>query len=265
MLRIFKAAACLALATGAAHGQQASPNLATMPEDERIEFLEDLAIAATPPKYVSVLGIPSGTAMSGGTAFLALGGTTRDFEGTGLDGSLSLGFGLPTGTSGFAAHVVANITSVSQDTFGDSGSFAVKASAPISTGRQTVSIGAGASRLGGWGEAAGLDPSYTVAATVLDHWFSGAGEPFPVLMTIGANSTASELGDWGGFAGVGVGFTRYFGASIAYDAQAAVFGVGATLPGVEGLSLTGSYRTTFENTGEDRATFGLSYVFNGRK
>lgn len=68
-----------------------------------------------------------------------------------------------------------------------------------------------------------------------------------------------EGGDPSMFGGFGIGLTEYIGASVSHDSSNVNFGLGFKVPDVPGLSASITLDDAFENDGDRRATFSVSY------
>lgn len=86
---------------------------------EFMSVIDDLGRAVRPAKFVSIQGIGSGTVAPGGMVFGSISGTNRTAEqGSGIDGSFSLGAGFGNADSGIGSQITANITAARWDSFG---------------------------------------------------------------------------------------------------------------------------------------------------
>ncbi|MGQ0609736.1 MAG: hypothetical protein ACT4N9_01335 [Paracoccaceae bacterium] len=217
-------------------------------------MLEALAQSATPPKFVSVQGVGSGTVAPGGTVFGSISGTLDRVGGSGMDGSLSFGTAFGDPEEGIGVNVSANITSVHLSDFGDSGFLAVSMGTRLGLSMPTY-VSLGVNNIAGWGDSAANDLSASAAVTTFGTLPGGSA--LPVMVTLGLDAVAG--GSLTPFGGVGVGFTEFFGASVSHDGSNLNLGVGFTLPGIEGLSGSVLLDDVLAEDGDRRATFSLSY------
>lgn len=236
----------LSAAAGGASAQESG--------DEFVAVLEALAQSATPPKFVSVQGVGSGTVAPGGTVFGSITGTLDRTGGTGMDGSLSFGTAFGDPEEGIGVNVSANITSVHLTDFGDSGFLAVSMGTRLGLSMPTY-VSLGVNNIAGWGDSAANDLAASAAVTTFGT--IPGGSALPVMVTLGLDAVAG--GSVSPFGGVGVGFTEFFGASVSHDGDNLNVGVGFTLPGIEGLSGSVLLDDVLAEDGDRRATFSLSY------
>lgn len=203
-------------------------------------------------------------------AFIAPGGTVYGsvtyvtprggIEGNGADGDMSLGmaFGNPIDAVGVSVGV--DITSVDADDFGDSGGFAVSASRALSVSAGSATFaGLSASNLGAWGDSTADDEKY---AAYVSHLTSAGSLPLMITggyMTDNTRDVKTGVLDDGAFLGMGLGLTQNLAASVSATETQMNLGMSATVPGLNGVSIsTGVYDVT-DNT--NRRQFALTVGF----
>lgn len=223
--------------------------------DDFVALLEALARSTTPPKNVTMQGIGSGSVAAGGSVFGSVSGTTKRAGGGGIDGSLSFGAGFGDASAGVGAQVSVNITSADPADFADSGFLGVKFGTKLGGERPTF-VALSLDNLAGWGDSAGNDLKATAAVTTFGEVSLG-GDAYPTMFTLGLQGT--EGGDVSPFAGLGVGITEHVGASVSHDGSNVNLGLGFKVPGVDGMSASVTLDDAFEQDGDRRATFSLSY------
>ena len=207
------------------------------------------------PRYLSQVGIATGTVAPRGLAFASLSGTTRSPIDD-IDGSLALGIGFGSAEEGLGVQVTAQITSLTDD-FADSGYLGLKVSRRL--GAQPVYLAIQGDHLINWGDSALVDPSAKIALT----WFTSVqadGGVYPLMMTLGAGTKVRNTNtDPGIFAGLGVGLTENIGASVAWTGDYVDLGVGIRVN--DRLSLTAAVEDVFDETNRRRTTFSVNYTF----
>jgi len=213
---------------------------------------------ATPPKRPTLLGIQSATTAPGGTVFASVVGTTkRDGIGPGVDGSAVLGLGFGDADTGLGMQAIANITSISP--FADSGSLGMKVSHRLAAFEVPTYLGVSADRLVNWGDASGLDPSYTLATTTFFDIASG-GDTYPVMATIGYGSdTKNQNRDPGVFIGAGIGLTKNLGVSASWSGDQVHLGAAVVLDGLENVTLTAALDDAFNQLDRQAMSFSISW------
>lgn len=246
----FAAAAAIAATVAAPYSASAQSN-----GDDFVAMLEALANSSSPPKFVSIQGIGSGTVAPGGTVFGSVSGATERASGSGADGSLAFGAGFGDADEGIGAQLTANITSVDPNDFGDSGYFGLKFGKAVGSEVPTY-VSLRIDNLASWGDSAENDVTASAAVTSFGR-IAGGGSEFPTMLTIGIE--AVEGGSASAFGGIGIGLSEHFGASLSHDGENVNVGLGFKVSGVEGLSGSVTLDDAFEQDGDRRATFSLSY------
>jgi hypothetical protein len=207
------------------------------------------------PRYLSQVGIATGTVAPQGLAFASLSGTTRSPAGN-VDGSLALGIGFGSAEESLGVQVTAQITSLT-DAFADSGYLSLKLSRRL--GERPLYLAIQGDHLVNWGDSALVDPSAKIALTYFTTVQSGNGT-FPVMMTLGAGTKVRNSNtDPGVFAGVGVGLSRNVGASIAWTGDYVDLGLGFKVS--DQISMTASVEDVFDQKSRRRASFSVNYTF----
>ena len=229
--------------------------LAQSSADEFVAILEALAKSAVPPKFVTMQGVGSGTVVPGGTLFGSVSGTTEREDGSGTDGSFAFGAGFGDANEGLGVQLTANITSANPADIGDSGYLGVKVGTKLPFEAPTY-VALSVDNLAGWGDSSENDVTASVALTRFGELSLG-GSDYPTMSTLGIETI--EGGDPSMFGGFGIGLTEYIGASVSHDSSNVNFGLGFKVPDVPGLSASITLDDAFENDGDRRATFSVSY------
>jgi hypothetical protein len=218
--------------------------------------------AAQAPKLVAIVGIQSATVAPSGLGFVSLGGTTRR-EGSDdddVDGSLAFGVGIGSAEDAVGVQVTAYITSLTDD-FGDSGSFALKASRRVASGPVTAYAALGVDDIAGFGDADDIDPRVTLSFSTFSLLSLGAsGTAYPLMATVGIGSDLrNDRSDPGVFAGVGLGMTPNLGVSAAWTSEAFDLASVFRVPGVESFAFTAAVNDVFDQDDSRRLTFSVNY------
>lgn len=223
--------------------------------DEFVAILEALARSTTPPKFVTMQGIGSGSVAAGGSVFGSVSGTTQRAGVGGIDGSLAFGAGFGDANVGVGAQVTVNITSADPADFADSGFIGVKFGTKLA-GDRPAFVALSLDNLAGWGDSARNDLKATAALTTFGE-VSLSGEAYPMMFTLGLSGTEGR--DVLPFVGLGIGITEHVGASVSHDGSNVNLGLGFKVPGVDGMSASVTLDDALEQDGDRRATFSLSY------
>jgi hypothetical protein len=214
------------------------------------------APAQEAPKFLTQVGIATGTVAPNGVGFVSLSGTNRSPAGN-TDGSLALGFGIGSAEETVGLQVTAQVTSITDD-FAGSGYVALKLSRRL--GEMPLYVALQGDHLLNWGDSALVDPSAKLALS----WFGGvstASDSYPVMVTLGAGTKIRNLGqDPGLFAGVGVGLTESLGVSAAFSGD--YFDIGAGLRLSDRLSVVGAVNDVFDQKDRRRLTVSVNYSFS---
>ncbi len=215
-------------------------------------------------KYLTLLGIPSATAVSKGVGFVGFGITNnRSAVVSSGDGSAIFGFGLGNAEQGIGLQFAANITSL-ESSFADSGYFSIKASRRIAEGKNPTYASLSVGHLAGWGDANGFDETGTLAVTTFTSIDSQrSGEAYPVMLTIGAGThIRNNEQDPGVFFGAGVGLTRNLAVSAAWTGDRAHFGAGFKVDGLNNMRFGLAIDDAFNNDNNRRVILTLGVRFD---
>ncbi len=213
-------------------------------------------------KLVAIVGIDSATVAPGGLGFASLAVTSRRDDGTDADngdGSLALGFGLGSAEDAIGVQFTVFATSLTDD-FGDSGSFAVKASRRIATGPVPVYVSLGFDDLNGWGDADDVDERATLALSGFSRVTTANGAAFPLMFTLGVGSNlVDDNTETGVFGGIGVGINRSLGLSAAWTGEAVDLATAFRVDGLDNLAFTAAVNDVFDQEDSLRVTVSVSY------
>jgi hypothetical protein len=229
-----------------------------------LQSLEALSGALQAPKTPVLLGIGSGVVAPHGTAFASVSGTTdrEDLPGEGVDGSLAFGFGLGDASRSVGAQVTGVISSLGTgDTgFGDSGSINLKFSRALVP---STFVGIAFDNLVAWGNEEDEESIETTVAVTRFSEFQINGEHFPLMLTAGYGTNVRDDGtEPGAILGAGVGLTEDFGASISTNTDYINLGVGMTIPGIRGLSVSSTLVDVFDQEDRRAGQLAITYSFN---
>lgn len=245
--------AVMTAGTGAMAQEGSVPSVTQAAEPQRVTdaFL----------KNVTLLGVPSATAAPDGLVFFALSGTDRrDGVDDDEDGSAAVGLGVGLGETA-NLQFTANITSL-EDDFADSGYLSAKVSQQVNTGEVPSFLSVTADRIAPWGDSDTLDPSATLAFTSFPV-LNTANNAFPLMLTVGAGTDIRDFGtEPGAFGGIGIGVTRSFGASFAYDGDNFDLGTAFRIPGSEQFGLNVTFNDVFDEDDRQQVTFSLIWVLD---
>lgn len=181
----------------------------------------------------------------------------------GSDGELTFGYTFGSPISGVSVTAGVNVLSL-EDNFADSGDLFLSVARSIGQNEYGATmIGASFDDLLGWGAASGGSESYSVYVSHLTSL--GAGRDVPVQFTFGygnettvADDGTGAVGD-GFFAGVGVGVAESLAVSMSLTETSLNIGATASIPAVDGLSVTAGFYDVTDNT--DRQQFALTVGF----
>lgn len=207
------------------------------------------------PRYLSQVGIATGTVAPRGLAFASLSGATDSPSGN-VDGSLALGLGFGSAEESLGVQVTAQITSLT-DAFADSGYLSLKISRRL--GDQPLYLAIQGDHLLNWGDSTLIDPSAKVALTYFTSVQTASGT-FPVMMTLGAGTKVRNFNtEPGVFAGVGVGLSQNLGASVSWTGDYVDLGLGFKVS--DQISMTATLADVFDQKDRRRASFSVNYTF----
>ena len=211
-------------------------------------------------KNVTLLGVSSATVAPAGLAFVAISGSTqRVGPGTGLDGSMALGFGLGSAEDNVGLQFTSHITSLT-DNFGDSGYFELKASRRVIAGDTPTYVGLSVTG-GGFGDASIRDTTASVAVTSLRQFqFSPTGPSYPIMFTLGAGThERNNETDPGVFGGVGIGVNENFGVSASWSGEYLNLGTAFRFENSENFGVSATLFDAFDQ--EDSRRLGLTFTY----
>lgn len=218
-------------------------------------------------KYVTLLGIHSATVAPNGLVFAHL-TTSIDLNGGSAeeDSALSLGFGLGDARDGLGFQFTATGNS-SSDNFDSFGYFGIKASHLLNSGASPTYLGLSIDRIGGMGAAADIDPAATLILTRFAHLGNAdTGQTYPVMMTIGAGTHVRNLSeDPGIFLGAGIGLSRNFGLSAAWNGDYFDVGTAFQIGGLKNIGFTVSILDAFNQEDRQQLSLGISWFFNTKQ
>ncbi len=214
--------------------------------------------------YVTLLGIPSATVAPRGLAFVHVLTVANVNAGSAETGdALAVGFGFGDADQGLGYQFTA-LANAATMSFGRFGYFGVKVSRKISSGAAPTYLALSLDQLGKWGDAAGLEHSATLIVTrfsTLDN--ASNGRTYPVMMTVGAGSHVRNLAsDPGVFLGAGIGLTRNFGMSSAWNGDNVNIGAAFRFDDLKNVGFTVSLSDTFNQQERQQLSFGLSWFFD---
>lgn len=229
-----------------------------------LQTLEALQGALQAPKSPVLLGIGSGVVAPHGAVFGSVSGTTdrADLDGNGLDGSIAFGVGLGDASRSLGAQVTGVVSSLGTgDTgFGESGSVNLKFSRALTP---STFAGLGVDNLLAWGTEAEEEGIKTTLAVTHFAEVAVAGEPFPLMMTAGYGTHVRADGtEPGAILGLGAGLTEHIGASVSTNTEYLNLGLGVSVPGVKGLSLSATWVDALDQQDRQVGQFAVTYSFN---
>lgn len=215
-------------------------------------------------RTVTVLGIASGTTAPAGTLFGSISGNTRrDGIFNELDGSaeIGLGFGSAETALGFQASLVS--TSLTNSP-GDSGYVSLKASRRVIELPMPVYLGLTVDNIAPWGDASGLDPALTLAATTFGVATFGTPQQYPYMLTLGYGSDVGGfLEQEGLILGAGIGLSRNVGLTASLAGEAVTLGVALRIDEMEDVALGIAVNDVFDAENSRRLTVSLSFALDG--
>jgi hypothetical protein len=213
------------------------------------------------PRHLTLLGIPSATVAPQGAAFASLQFTNqRPGPATGSDASLSFGVGFGDAENAIGVQLSAEITSTT-DSLGDSGYFDLRFSRRISGGAVPTYLGIGARRLGGWGDASGIDPASDLTLTFFPFIDTPRGKA-PLMISVGAGThVRANQTEPGGYAGIGYGFNSSFAASASWYGDHAIIGVSYAPTTLQNVQFSAAVVDAFDSTNDRRAVFSVNLLF----
>ena len=221
--------------------------------------------AAQEQRLATLQGIASATVAPGGLGFVSLGWTDKgEFDRFGRLASPSsslaagLGFGSAVRNVGFQATAIT--TRLHDEPF-ESGFFDLKASRMVADGSWRTFVGAGITRLGGWGNADLLDPEGFVAVTSAGYLSLGT-EYYPVLATVGYGTAVKDYIEDGAYGGVGIGLTPSFGLSLAYDGDELDLGTAFRIDALENVAISATVNDVLDNDKGTRVAVSLTFFAN---
>ena len=225
-------------------------------------LLAGTGAAAQERKLATLQGIPSATVAPGGLGFVSLGWTNKGrFDRFGRleepSASLAAGLGFGSAVRNLGVQATAVTTALDQDPF-ESGFFDLKVSRMVADGSWRTFVGAGVTRLGGWGNGNLLDPEGFVAVTSAGY-LSFGGDPYPVLATVGYGTAVRDFVEDGPYAGVGIGLTPNVGLSLAYDGDEVDLGTAFRIEGLDKVAVSASVNDLFDNDIGRRVSVSLTF------
>ena len=236
---------------------------------------EDGSRVAGLQKNLTLLGIPSATAAPGGVSFVSAFSTFDLDDGNQSALSFGHGFGDANQQLGFQISATAATGGVGAGSpilvgadgvlDGEFGYFGLRASRRLTSGSAPTYVGLSVDRLGGWGEAEGVDPAYSVAVTRFSHLQLGtAGESYPVMFTLGGSTAARNLGrDSGGFFGFGIGLTETIGTSAAWNGDNVTFGAAFRPRNLDNVNIAVALEDAFDADNTQRLSFSITWFGSG--
>lgn len=225
-------------------------------------LIDALSVQLEPPKRVTMFGVPTaGVAPSGrifGSASMV--SPRGGVEGAGLDFDTAFGFGLGNEQDSIGIQFTTNVTGT--DPFGDAGYFGLKFARRVVDGPNPTSVALSFSKLGSWGSiGSNTDESVTFVATHRNSLSLG-GEAYPVMIS-GGYGNQSLGGNPGAFMGFGIGITPNLGLSVSGNVEQLNAGVGVSIPGFDGLSVSAGFNDLTDNRDQRQFSLSVSYSFAG--
>ena len=209
-------------------------------------------------KLLTLVGIPSATVAPHGSAYISLSGANRQSAtNDDPDGAMSFGLGFGSAEESLGVQLSASLTSLT-DSFGDSGYFAVKASRRLHASPQALTyVGLSVDRIAGWGDVAGDD----VRADLTLSTFTRVGDSYPLMISLGVGTNRRDNETEAGvFGGVGMGFSPYFGASLAWTGETVTLGSSYRVDGLDNVYFSLALEDAFDQEDEQRVSFTASFV-----
>jgi hypothetical protein len=193
---------------------------------------------------------------------------SQGVAGRGSDGDISLSYTLGNPVSGVGVEMGLDITSISTNDFGDSGSFSLTFSRLIAVGNNSATfIGLSGSGLGGWGEDANNERG-SIMVTQLRALPTGGGRTVPFIWTLGYG-TEVKYNDTNPFRpkedgfywGMGVGMTDWLSGSVSGTENQVNVGFGLRIPGVDGLEMSVGQYDVFDNNDRTQTAVSVKYSY----
>jgi len=221
-------------------------------------------------KNLTLIGIPSATVAPNGVSFASV-YSSFETDGGENQNALSIGHGFGDANQQLGFQISATAANGggaagSDDPgggvlTGEFGYFGLKVSRRLASGAAPTYVGLSADRLGGWGEAEGFDPVYSVAVTRFSHLQLGSAEDsFPVMFSLGGSTGARNLGrDSGGFFGFGIGLTETIGASAAWNGDDVTLGTAFRPRTFDNVSITVALEDAFDENSSQRLSFSINW------
>ena len=218
--------------------------------------------AAQERKLATLQGIPSATVAPGGLGFVSLGWTDKgEFDRFGRlenpSDSLAAGLGFGSAVRNVGVQATVITTRISDEPLG-SGFFDLKASRMVADGSWRTFVGAGITRLGGWGNAELLDPEGFMAVTSAGYLTFGT-EAYPVLATVGYGTAVRDFVEDGVYGGVGIGLTPNFGLSLAFDGDELDLGSAFRIGALENVAVSATVNDVLDDDKGRRVAVSLTF------
>lgn len=223
-------------------------------------LIDTLAVQAEPRKRLTMFGVPTAGVAASGRIFgsASMVSPRGGVDGAGLDFDTAFGFGIGSETESVGVQVTANVTGTNP--FGDAGYFGLKFGRRLVDGPNPTSAALSISKLAPWGSIGNnTDASVTLVVTHLNSFSLGDTE-YPVMVTSGyGNQTLG--GEPGAFLGFGVGLTSNFGMSLSGNVEQINAGVGLSIPGIDGLSISTGFNDITDSNDQRQFSLSVSYSF----
>ena len=231
--------------------------------DSFVALIQGLTQIASPPDYTSIQGVGSGSVTPAGVGFIVLSGSTSEAADGGngdFDGSLSFGAGL-----GEFKHVgvqlSTNITSVNPKDLADSGSFSLKFGTIYDTAGNHLKVGLSFNGFAGWGDAASIDATTSLAISSKNSFYTDAGNHYSYSWALGAKTNSVD-DDIDLFSGVSLGLSPRLSISASNTAKQTNVGFGWIIPNLNKTSLSVTANDVFEKGSSSGVTVALARSFN---
>ncbi|MBF9028772.1 hypothetical protein HKCCE3408_00065 [Rhodobacterales bacterium HKCCE3408] len=253
------AAAIAAFTTGAGLAQTSGAS----PEGPTGIAGRDGAVRRFPGTFGAQSAIPS----PGGTGYVGLNyaNPRGGVSGAGADGDAGAGytFGNPVD----AVSLTFGLSVTSLDRFGDSGALSLSVARVIGIGDRSLTfLGASASNLAAWGDAAAAPEGYTIQISHLLAIPTRRGErPVQVTAGHGNRTTVEDDGSGriraGGFVGLGVGVSEHLSLGVSATGTQLNAGLSLGLPDVPALSISLGVFDVTDNVDRRQVSLGVSFGF----
>lgn len=221
-------------------------------------------------KNLTLLGVPSATVAPHGVVFgIASWTNKRNSFSNSSDASGAIGIGFGSAEKNIGLQITGNITSFSEDDFGDSGFFSIKASRRIAKGNNPIYASLSFGNLGTWGDASAVNESANFAVSRFSQIrVNSLNETFPVMLTAGyGNKIKSDFTEPGVFFGAGIGLSEIVGASISTTGNGVDLGASFKFKPVNNMQFGVTASDVFDEHGLQRIILTLSWyvsdVFGG--